>query len=101
MLEFPEIGWDELPPPAHDHEPHHQEAPHDDLHVQQELVDENHVEANQSQESIILQVSDDSVNAQPVDDMVILQQPAAPMQPPLHIGQVLTIFGPVLPPVMQ
>ena len=64
-------------------------------------MDENHVEANQSQESIILQVSDDSVNAQPVDDMVILQQPAAPMQRPLHIGQVLGVFGPVLPPVMQ
>lgn len=23
------------------------------------------------------------------------------MQPPLHVGQVLTVFGPVLPPVMQ
>ena len=27
MPEFPEIGWDELPPPENDHEPHHQE-PH-------------------------------------------------------------------------
>lgn len=35
-------------------------------------MDENHVEANQSRESIILKVSDDSVNAQPVDDMAIL-----------------------------
>ena len=33
--------------------------------------------------------------------MAILQQPAVPMQPPLHVGQILTIFGPVLPPVMQ
>ena len=47
MPEFPEIGWDELPSPAHDHAPPHKEAPHDDLHVvQQEIVDENHVDAN-------------------------------------------------------
>ena len=34
MPEFPEIGWDELPPPAHENEPNHQEAPHDDLNIQ-------------------------------------------------------------------
>ena len=33
--------------------------------------------------------------------MAILPQPAAPMQPPLHIGRVLTVFGHVLPPAMQ
>ena len=61
---------------------------------------ETQVVEDQSQESMVLQVIDDSVNNQPVNDMVIFQQPGAPLQPPLHIGQVLTIFGPVLPPDM-
>ena len=39
MPEFPEIGWDELPPPAQENEPNHQEAPHDDLNMQQEIVE--------------------------------------------------------------
>ena len=76
MPEFPEIGWDELPPPAQENGPNFQEAPHDDLNIQQEVVEENQVDVNQSQESIILQVSDDSVNAQPIDDLAIIQQPA-------------------------
>ena len=54
----------------------------------------------QSQESMVLQVSDDSVNNQPMNNMVMFQPPGVPLQPPLHIGQVLTIFGPVLPPDM-
>ena len=94
MPEFPEIGWDDLPPPEHDHEPHHQDAPHDEPHnVQQEMVDENQVVVEQSQESMVLQVSNDSVNNMPVDDFVIVQQLGAPLQPPLHIGQVLTVLG--------
>ena len=94
MPEFPEIGWDELPPPEHNHEPHHQDAPHDEPHnVQQEMVDENQVVVEQSQESMVLQVSNDSVNNMPVDDFVIVQQLGAPLQPPLHIGQVLTVLG--------
>ena len=63
-------------------------------------MDADQVVVEQSQESMVLQVSNDSVNNMPVDDFVIVQQPGAPLQPPLHIGQVLTVFGPVLPPDM-
>ena len=52
MPEFPEIGWDELPPPEDNHAPQHQDAPHDE--PQQELVDENQVVVDQSQESMVL-----------------------------------------------
>ena len=64
-------------------------------------MEENQVDVNHSQESIILQVSDDSVNAQLVEDLAILQQPAVQLHPPLHVGRVLTVFGPILPLVMQ
>ena len=88
MPEFPDIGWDELPPLAHDHDQPHEDVPHNDQNVeQQELVDENQVDTNQSQESVILQVSDFFVDDDdPVAHVVIYQPPAAPMQHPLHIG---------------
>lgn len=97
MPEFPELGWNEVPPPANNHphadndQPGHQEDQHEP------------VEEVQSQESIVLQVSDDSVNDDvPGDAVIVYQPPVVPaVQPVLHIGQVLTVFGPVLPPVMQ
>ena len=56
----------------------------------------------QSQESIVLQLSDDSVNnADNAIEVAVFQPPMGPQQPPLMIGQVLTIYGPVLPPMMQ
>ena len=90
-----------MPPPAHDQP--QDIAPHNAQEVeQQEIVEQNLVDGNQSQESVILQVSDASVNDDdPVADVVLYQPPVAPMQPPLHIGRVLTVFGPVLPPVMK
>ena len=60
------------------------------------------VEEVQSQESIVLQLSEDSVNNGNVAaDVAVFQHPMGPQQPPLMIGQVLTVFGPILPPVMQ
>ena len=43
MPEFPEIGWDELPPPMKENAPNDQEIPHDDLNIQEEIVEENQV----------------------------------------------------------
>ena len=50
----------------------------------------------------MLQHSDVSVNNVDNDaEVALFQPPMGPQQPPLMIGQVLTIYGPVLPPVMQ
>ena len=52
--------------------------------------------------SIVLQPSDESVNnVDNAAEVALFQPPMGPQQPPLMIGQVLTIYGPVLPPVMQ
>ena len=68
----------------------------------QEVLQQDNVEEVQSQESIVLQLSEDSVNnANDAAEMVVLQHPMGLQQPPLMIGQVLTTFGPVLPPIMQ
>ena len=49
-----------------------------------------------------MQLSGDSVNnGHDAADLALFQHPMGPHQPPLMIGQVLTVFGPVLPPVMQ
>ena len=67
-----------------------------------EGVQHQEVQEIQSQESIVLQPSDDSVNnVDNATEVALFQPPMGPQQPPLMIGQVLTIYGPVLPPVMQ
>lgn len=82
MPEFPELGWNNVPPPAHD-QPNDDIAPNNQVNEQHEQVEEN-----QSQESVILQVSDASVNNdEQIADVVIYQPPMAPVQPPLHIGR--------------
>ena len=49
-----------------------------------------------------MHVSDDSVNNVPeAADVVVYQPPMGPQQPPLHIGQVFTVFGLVLPLAMK
>jgi hypothetical protein len=64
-----------------------------------EAVQHDHVEDIQSQESIVLEIFEDSVNnVDNAADVVVFQPPMGPQQPPLLIGQVLTVFGPVLPP---
>ena len=94
MPEFPELGWNDVPPPVN-------EQPQEDIQPVNDAVQHEQVEEVQSQESIILQVFDGSVNNVPdAADVVIYQPPMGPQQPPLHIGQVFTVFGPVLPPAM-
>lgn len=65
MPEFPELGWNDVPPPVN-------EPPREDIQLVHDDVQQEEVEEVQSQESIILQVSDDSVNNVPdVADVVI------------------------------
>ena len=95
MPEFPELGWNDVPQPVI-------EQQNNAVHQVQEDVQHDDVQEIQSQESIVLQHSDVSVNN--IDneaEVAVFQPPMGPQQPPLLIGQVLTIYGPVLPPVIQ
>ena len=93
MPEFPELGWNDVPHPVNEQQ---------NNDVAHEGVQHQEVQEIQSQESIVLQPSDDSVNnVDNAAEVALFQPPMGPQQPPLMIGQVLTIYGPVLPPVMQ
>ena len=95
MPEFPELGWNDVPHPVN-------EQQHNDVHPVQEAVQHEEVQEIQSQESIVLQHSDDSVNnVDNAAEVAVFQPPMGPQQPPLLIGQVFTIYGPILPPEMQ
>lgn len=98
MPEFPELGWND--PPVH--VPPHMPEGHDQVIVE-EVFDEPTV---RSQESVVMQGSgpfDNSVNVADVNieqpGAIIVYQPPL-LQPAIQIGQVLTVFGPVLPPDM-
>ena len=55
MPEFPELGWNDVPHPVN-------EQQHNDVPPVQDAVQQEEVEEIQSQESIILQLSEDSVD---------------------------------------
>ena len=102
LPEFPELGWNDVPPPIVDND----NAQHDAV-PDNGVGPEEPVEV-QSQESMVLQVSDDSVNndngpAVVHNASIVPLHPEAqlPAQQVLHIGQILTVFGPILPPQMQ
>ena len=95
MPEFPELGWNEVPPPVNEQQQNVPPPVHEAVH-------QDHVEDIQSQESIVLQISEDSVNNVDIAaDVAVFQPTMGRQQPPLLIGQVLIVFGPILPPVMQ
>ena len=93
-----------MPPPAAGNDNVHDEAFHGN---DAEPVEPE--EPVQTLESMVLQVFEDSINndnapaALPNADTVQFQPPAdhLPAQQVLHVGDVITVFGPVLPPQMQ
>ena len=95
MPEFLELGWNDVPHPVNEQQ---QNVPP----PVQEAVQQDDVEEIQSQESIVLQLSEDSVNnVDNAAEVAVFQPPMGPQQPPLLIEQVFTVFGPILPPWMQ
>ena len=72
MPEFPKLGWNEVPPPVNEQQ---QNVPP----PVQEAVQQDDVEEIQSQESIVLQLSEDSFNNEDnAAEVVVFQPPMGP-----------------------